>query len=417
MQRESNQSMSRIAYFLIASLAFAAGCKTAGSRRPASARPAPAAPPAVTSPAPVKAVSAPSPREEKRKTEREAERYREEISRLEKTVAGQRETQERLNAQLRAIQEQLQQAQTQLQQLQGGTLDSDMRLARSETAIEKLKEAAPSAEAKPAGDRELKKAAEEAQRRVSTQEVLIEQKEREIRDLRKAIAARDEQFKDRTLGADKPAAATNAPVAEAAVKPAPPAAAVTSPPPRRAVAEQAVAEGQRLMREGKVVEAEVSFARALAIHPKSDDAAFGVASCRYAAGDAAAAKKLLDDIIRRSRRHGPAHGLAGMIALRQGDLRAARDHLERAVKRDEKNARLHTNLAIAYDGLNKKNAAMKELRKAIALDPNLAEARFNLAILLASMKPPKLTEAKHHYQTALQLGSTRDEKLEKILYP
>ena len=410
--------MSRIAYFLIAALALAAGCKTAGSKRPASAGPAPVAPPAFTSPAPAKAVAAPSPREEKRKTEREAERYREEISRLEKTVAGQRETQERLNAQLRAIQEQLQQAQAQLQQLQGGTLDSDMRLARSETAIEKLKEAAPSAAAaKPDADRELKKAVEEAQRRVSTQDVLIEQKEREIRDLRKAIAARDEQFKERAPGPDAPVVATNAPAAGAALKPVPPAAAVTSPPPRRAVAEQAVAEGQRLMREGKVVEAEVCFARALAIHPKSDDAAFGAASCRYAAGDRAAAKKLLDDIIRRSRRHGPAHGLAGMIALREGDLRSARNHLERAVRSDEKNARMHTNLAIAYDGLNKKNAAMKELRKAIALDPNLAEARFNLAILLASMKPPKLTEAKHHYQTALQLGSMRDEKLEKTLYP
>ena len=93
------------------------------------------------------------------------------------------------------------------------------------------------------------------------------------------------------------------------------------------------------------------------------------------------------------------------------------ERLSGEMKSDEKNARMHTNLAIAYDGLNKKNAAMKELRKAIALDPNLAEARFNLAILLASMKPPKLTEAKHHYQTALQLGSMRDEKLEKTLYP
>ena len=109
-------------------------------------------------------------------------------------------------------------------------------------------------------------------------------------------------------------------------------------------------------------------------------------------------------------------GLAGIIALKQNDLRTARDRFEHAVKRSPKDARLHTNLAIVYDGMRKKKAALRELRKAVALDPNLAEARFNLAILLVSEKPPKLTEAKHHYQTALQLGSTRDERLEKILY-
>ena len=170
------------------------------------------------------------------------------------------------------------------------------------------------------------------------------------------------------------------------------------------------------MKEGKLAAAEDCFTRALALNPKLDDARFGFASCRYAAGDVAGAKKALDELLRRNKKHGPALGLAGIIALKQNDLRTARDRFEHAVKRSPKDARLHTNLAIVYDGMRKKKAALRELRKAVALDPNLAEARFNLAILLVSEKPPKLTEAKHHYQTALQLGSTRDERLEKILY-
>lgn len=409
--------MPRITYLLLPSLLLLAGCKTfALKKQPGKpGTPVVQAPPVVTN-AP-RPVAQPSPKAVKREAEREADRYREEVKKLEKTVTEQRETQERLNARIRAVQEQLKQAQAQLQQLQGGTLDSDMRLARNETALQKLKDNSGLPDGAAGREESLKKAVAEEQRKVSTQEVLLEQKEREVRDLRQAIAARDEQLKQQKRATDQPPAVTNVPATAAAPKPMPtPPVAVTTAPPRSVVAEQAVAEGDRLMKEGKPIEAEVCFNRALAINPKLDDAKFGYASCRYAAGDVAAAKKALDELLKRNGRHGPALGLAGMMALKQNDLRTARDRFEQAVKRSPKDARLHTNLAIAYNGLNRKNAAMKELRKAVGLDPNLAEARFNLAILLSSSQPPKLTEAKHHYQAALQLGSTRDERLEKILY-
>ena len=411
------RTLSLIRYLLLPALVLLAGCKTPLSKKASGKPGGPVvqAPPVVTN-APPPAVQ-PSPKAVKRQAEREAERYREEVRKLEKTVTGQREAQERLNAQIRTVQEQLKQAQAQLQQLQGGTLDSDMRLARNETALQKLKDNSGLPDGAAGREEALKKAIAEEQRKVSTQEVLLEQKEREVRDLRHAIAARDEQLKQQKQAPEKSPAVTNAPVQAASPKPPPPPpVAATTAPPRRVVAEQAVAEGQRFMREGKPIEAEVCFSRALSLHPKLDDASFGLASCRYAAGDMASAKKALDELLKRNRRHVPALGLAGMTALKQNDLRTARDRFEHAVKRSPKDARLHTNLAIVYDGMNRKKAAMKELRKAVALDPNLAEARFNLAILLASSQPPKLTEAKHHYQAALQLGSMRDERLEKILY-
>ncbi len=410
-------TMSRIAYLVLPALALMAGCKTTTLKKPAVQPAAVVQPlPAVTTNTPA-AVTQPSPKAARRQAEREAEQYRDEVRRLEKTVAGQRETQEKLNAKIRAVQQQIQQAQEELQRLQGGTLDSDVRLARNETALQKLKDNSGLPEGAAGREAALKKTIAEEQRKVSTQEILLEQKEREIRDLREAISARDEQLKQKTPVAEPPSVVTNAPALAVTPKPTPvPPAVVSTAVPPRVVAARLVTDGQQLVKEGKLAAAEDCFTRALALNPKLDDARFGFASCRYATGDVAGAKKALDELLKRNKRHGPALGLAGIIALKQNDLRTARDRFEHAVKRSPKDARLHTNLAIVYDGMRKKKAALRELRKAVALDPNLAEARFNLAILLVSEKPPKLTEAKHHYQTALQLGSTRDERLEKILY-
>ena len=89
--------------------------------------------------------------------------------------------------------------------------------------------------------------------------------------------------------------------------------------------------------------------------------------------------------------------------------------LERAIKRDPKDAQLHNYLGITFYAQGKQSRAMDEFEKAVELNPNLAEAHFNLAVILATDNRPQLDQARQHYQSSLQLGNARDEKMEGIL--
>jgi Flp pilus assembly protein TadD len=331
------------------------------------------------------------------------------VDRLEQFTAKQKNLQAQLSNDLYDLQRQIVAVQTKVNQIETLATETAMKMTDGETALAHLKNdmarlngSAPVSVADP-------KLADQ-KRQMETQQAILQQREAEIRDLRTALAARDAMMKEQMRGS--------------VVKPPPSASATAADPvviPKPATANssmstsQMVAEGNRLLQNRNPDEADIMFSMALAKDPFLVSARFGLASCRYARGDLAAAKKLTDEVIKAEPQNARALGLAGIVAWRQNDLKLATTMLERAIKRDPKDAQLHNYLGITFYAQGKQSRAMDEFEKAVELNPNLAEAHFNLAVILATDNRPQLDQARQHYQLSLQLGNARDEKMEGIL--
>jgi len=54
--------------------------------------------------------------------------------------------------------------------------------------------------------------------------------------------------------------------------------------------------------------------------------------------------------------------------------------------------------------LRRPDEAIDAFRRALAIDPNFASAHHNLAVLYASMSPPRVALAKHHYARSVEAG-------------
>jgi Flp pilus assembly protein TadD len=77
--------------------------------------------------------------------------------------------------------------------------------------------------------------------------------------------------------------------------------------------------------------------------------------------------------------------------------------------------RSHNYLAAVIKALGWTTAAESELQKALDLDNNYAEGHFNLALIYLERKPPAIEMARRHYLRALELGTPKDELVEKQL--
>ncbi len=89
--------------------------------------------------------------------------------------------------------------------------------------------------------------------------------------------------------------------------------------------------------------------------------------------------------------------------------------LSRAVAEDPADPRAHNYLAATLKGLQWPTAAEASLQRALDLDPEYAEAHFNLALLYLERRPPSPELARRHYLRAVELGSPRDDLMEKQL--
>lgn len=105
----------------------------------------------------------------------------------------------------------------------------------------------------------------------------------------------------------------------------------------------------------------------------------------------------------------------GLVSYELGDAYYAVSALTRAVHEDPTDARAHNYLAAAAKKLGWLDAAEAELRRAIELYPDYANAHFNLAVMYMDRKPPAIELARRHYETALSLGSGRDELIDEKL--
>jgi tetratricopeptide (TPR) repeat protein len=384
---------------------------------------------------------------------------------LERTVADQRREQARLSKVVAELERQLAATQNRLQEAQDLLVSSGRRAAESESALVSLRHAADDLERRIAALGPEAAAAEN--QRIRSQKIVIQQRDREIAELRDALAARDALLKKQAGPAGAapaaqplPAPAKSAAVPAPAIPPAParteparagapaapmmppqgsakivtPAPSSPSPAPAAAsapsakpaarpapavepvsVARQTLLDASRALREGRLEDAEELFQRALALSPGSVEARLGLAAGSYAQGDLVAAKSRVEEVLRLQPRNGQALGLAGIIAWREGDLRHASEQLELALRNSPQDAQLHSYMGTVMYARDNRPGAVRELLKAVQLNPALAEAHFNLAVILATDRHPNLEKAGEHYQAALEHGIARNTRLEQLL--
>lgn len=180
---------------------------------------------------------------------------------------------------------------------------------------------------------------------------------------------------------------------------------------------KAIVAGHRALKEGNLADAERFFLQAQALNPSLVESKLGLAALYYARGDFAPAKELLAQVLSEDPSNAQGLGLAGILAWQEGDLRLATRRLEKAIRNEPENAQFHNHYGVVLHARNKTDSALKALRKAVELDPRHSESRFNLAVLLATGRNPDKDEARAQYQAALELGTPKDDDLERLLYP
>jgi len=178
-----------------------------------------------------------------------------------------------------------------------------------------------------------------------------------------------------------------------------------------------MANGEKLLGEGRVEEALAVFSVLLEQNPSNARAMMGLASCYYNIWDFKNAESILNQLLDIHPTYAEAMGLKGMISWRNNDLEKADRYLSRGLLLDAKSAQLHNYMGIVHHSRQKLQEAAKEFRQAVDLDPRHAEAQFNLAVVLATSSPSDITSARKYYESAISLGSERNQDLEKILYP
>ena len=301
-------------------------------------------------------------------------------------------------AQLEALDKQAQAEAEKIKTLQAALAREEQARVAQAAALKAEADRVAAEERKKADD--VKAALAKEQELRQREQAAVAEKEKEIAALRKSLAERDQMLR------------TQAPAASAAAG----AAAATAKPAEASAVKQ-VAEGNAALRQGKLDEAEKLFKAALVATPGMVGARIGLAACRYERGDLAEADTVVTAVLKEDRRNAQALGLKGLVHWRRGELDDAEDVLEDAIKQDKLDSQLRNYLGIVQYERKKADAAVASLRKAVDLDPANAEARYNLSVVLAMHPQPQLDEARVQYDKAVELGSARDQAMEKLLAP
>jgi tetratricopeptide (TPR) repeat protein len=101
--------------------------------------------------------------------------------------------------------------------------------------------------------------------------------------------------------------------------------------------------------------------------------------------------------------------------IEQSRIEDAIGYLERANEAKTDDPITLNYLGVASSQLGQFGKAEQSLRRAITVNPDYAEAHFNLAVIYATAKPPSIALAKRHYEKALELGSSPDQRLATML--
>ncbi len=377
---------------LFATVAFAAGCQ--------STKPLPMPPATVREPS---AVLLQKHSDALQQTLRDVQRS------LDAATAAQQQSQaklERAYAELHDRAVEIKAVKERVDVLQGRQQTNNATIAQLQeklkATVKELNDVESQLSGSPAKLLELQKDLEKEKQQRDDAVELARQRDREIEDLRRALAAQQNLLKDnkKIIAADK----TQPPV--------------EAQPGGKGAYDDAnkwVAQANNLLAEGKAEDAQTLFQAALNARPAMISALVGLGACQYQRGDYLGSAKTIDRVLDLDSKNAQALGVKGLVYRKSGELSAASSTLEKAVKCDPSDARLRNYFGIVLSDRKRTAEAIEQFRKAAEIDPGYSEAQFNLAFLLATAVPPRLDEAKDHYEKAVKLGAEHDADLEKIL--
>lgn len=167
--------------------------------------------------------------------------------------------------------------------------------------------------------------------------------------------------------------------------------------------------------KGNFAEAENLYQKFVELQPNSVVALANLGVAQFRQGKLTAAQLALEKAIAVDPKDAFSLTTLGAVMIEQSRIEDAIGYLERANESQADDPITLNYLGVASSQLGQFGKAEQSLRRAITVNPEYAEAHFNLAVIYATAKPPSIALAKRHYEKALELGSSPDQRLASML--
>jgi Tfp pilus assembly protein PilF/outer membrane murein-binding lipoprotein Lpp len=232
---------------------------------------------------------------------------------------------------------------------------------------------------------------------------------------------------DPTVGPATDAATESAPAAEgtatapdetASTETAAAPTEIASPEPaapREAETAALIAEAREAFVSGNFAKAEELYQKFVEQQPDNVVALANLGVAQFRQGKLTAAQLALERAIKADPSDAFSLTTLGAVMIEQDRIDDAIGYLERANEAQADDPITLNYLGVASSQVGQFGKAEQSLRRAITVKPEYAEAHFNLAVIYATAKPPSIALAKRHYEKALELGSSPDQRLATML--
>ena len=194
-----------------------------------------------------------------------------------------------------------------------------------------------------------------------------------------------------------------------------PAVEATPPPVRDGETAALVAEAREAFVSGNFAKAEELYQEFVEQQPDNVVALANLGVAQFRQGKLTAAQYALEKAIKADPTDAFSLTTLGAVMIEQSRIEDAIGYLERANDTKADDPITLNYLGVASSQLGQFGKAEQSLRRAITVNPDYAEAHFNLAVIYATAKPPSIALAKMHYEKALELGSSPDQRLATML--
>lgn len=176
-----------------------------------------------------------------------------------------------------------------------------------------------------------------------------------------------------------------------------------------------VAEAREAFVSGNFAKAEELYQKYVGLQPDNVVALANLGVAQFRQGKLTAAQLALERAIKADPNDAFSLTTLGAVMIEQSRIEDAIGYLERANESKADDPITLNYLGVASSQLGQFGKAEQSLRRAITVNPDYAEAHFNLAVIYATAKPPSIALAKRHYEKALELGSSPDQRLATML--
>jgi Tfp pilus assembly protein PilF/outer membrane murein-binding lipoprotein Lpp len=185
--------------------------------------------------------------------------------------------------------------------------------------------------------------------------------------------------------------------------------------PREAETAALVAEAREAFVNGNFSKAEELYQKFVEQQPDNVVALANLGVAQFRQGKLTAAQLALERAIKADPNDAFSLTTLGAVMIEQDRIDDAIGYLERANEAQADDPITLNYLGVASSQVGQFGKAEQSLRRAITVKPEYAEAHFNLAVIYATAKPPSIALAKRHYEKALELGSSPDQRLATML--